>query len=438
MSVDKLQKKKWLILSHCYNMDGRAASQTITDRIPFLMDQGVKPIVLSAPTGRKESIFPHYQIFSPAPSGLKFEIRHVLKNHLGDTISMKITKFLITIFLLPFFFIEKLLIQLDSHWSWFLSASLYGILVIPRHRPELIYSTAGPSSTHYTGYILSKIFKLPWIAELHDPLIYDNEKRKWHKYFFNKHLEKLIFKSADKIIYFTKNAGSNAANRNHVGREKFVLIRPGASPAKSLNQKYYKQRKMHFGYFGSLSPKRNLKDIFKAFYKLSQEREDLSKIITLDIYGTTLDKVTSQALEKYSINEIITVHGRLEHDPSTGKTGRERVLEAMKRMDVLILVHGNNIVKCNEYIPSKLYDYMLVKRPILGLTHPDSELQHMMEQNGFLAVNSKNPTEIKTSIKCLIEQWEKTGMPDLEHASPLTVENAVRQLMEIRNNLIKN
>jgi len=431
------EKKKWLILAHCYNMDGRAASQTITDRIPFLMAQGVKPVVISAPTGKKDKRFPHYQIFSPAPSGLKFELRHILSNR-NTTFSSKIVKLLLTIILLPFFAMEKAVIQLDSHWSWFLSASLYGIFIIPRDRPELIYSTAGPSSTHYTGYILSKIFKLPWIAELHDPLIYDNEKQKWHKYFFHKNLEKLIFRNADKIIYFTNQAGANAEKRNPGFKDKLVIIRPGASPAEAWSQQYQKQEKMHFGYFGSLAEKRNLGDIFKAFYELFQEKPHLLKEISLNIYGTTLDKVSSQALNQYPIKEAVTVHGRLEHDPVTGKTGREQVLEAMKRMDVLILVHGNDIFRCNEYIPSKLYDYMLVQRPILGLTHPGSELEKMLEQNGFLSADSQDSDEIKIKINTLIEHWKSRGLPDLKQPSCLTVEVAVHELMEIRNSLIKH
>ena len=431
------RQKNWLILAHCYNMDGRAASQTITDRIPFLMDQGVTPIVMSAPTGRKEKNFPHYQIFSPAPSGIKFEMRHVGNNHFSNTISRKIAKLLLTMIILPFLLLEKAVIQLDSHWSWFLSASLWGMFIIPRHRPELIYSTAGPSSTHYTGYILSRIFKLPWIAELHDPLIYDNEQQKWHQYFFHKHLEKLIFRNADKIIYFSDNAAANARKRNPGTTDKRVVIRPGASPFENWTQHYQKQEKIHFGYFGSLASKRNLKDIFKAFHALLQENPGMSQQVAIDIYGTKLDPVTRQALARYPLDDIVTVHGRLEHDPITGKTGREQVLEAMKKMDVLILVHGNDIFRCNEYIPSKLYDYMLVQRPILGLTHPDSELQHILEQNGFLAADSQSSQEIKTKLYDLIEQWKHSGLPDLKQASPLTVEGAVRQLMEIRNSLIK-
>jgi hypothetical protein len=62
----------------------------------------------------------------------------------------------------------------------------------------------------------------------------------------------------------------------------------------------------------------------------------------------------------------------------------------------------------------------------------------MLEQNGFLSADCQNFQEIKTKIYKLIEQWEETGLPDLTQASPLTVEGAVRQLMEIRNDLLQS
>ena len=52
------EKKRWLILTHAFNMDGRAASLTITDKIPYLLEAGVEPIVFSAITGIKDQRFP--------------------------------------------------------------------------------------------------------------------------------------------------------------------------------------------------------------------------------------------------------------------------------------------------------------------------------------------------------------------------------------------
>ena len=46
-------KQVWLVLSHGFNMDGRAASQTITDKIPHLLKLGIEPVVVSAITGKK-------------------------------------------------------------------------------------------------------------------------------------------------------------------------------------------------------------------------------------------------------------------------------------------------------------------------------------------------------------------------------------------------
>lgn len=239
-------------------------------------------------------------------------------------------------------------------------------------------------------------------------------------------------------LFFTDQAGAKAMKRNPGFTDKLIVIRPGASPAENWTQTYQKQDKIHFGYFGSLASRRNLKKVFKAFHDLLQEEPDLSGLVAIDIYGTTLDPVTSQALDAYHLENIVTVHGRLEYDPQTGKTGREQVLEAMKRMDVLILVHGDDIFRCDEYIPSKLYDYMLVQRPILGLTHPGSELQTMLEDNGFFAADSQNEKQIKSTLVQLVAQWKKNGLPDCEHASPLTVKGAVNQLMEIRNAIVKD
>jgi hypothetical protein len=81
---------------------------------------------------------------------------------------------------------------------------------------------------------------------------------------------------------------------------------------------------------------------------------------------------------------------------------------------------------------------MLVQRPILGLTHPGSELQTMLENNGFFAADSQNEEEIKSILLQLISQWKNRGLPDCEKISPLTVKGAVNQLMKIRADIVKD
>lgn len=104
------KNERWLILSHAFNMDGRAASQTITDKIPFLLKKNIDPIIVSACTGKKDSLFPHYQIFPLGGAGLKFDLRHYLKGRLNKGIRYKILITLLSLTLTPFILVEKILL----------------------------------------------------------------------------------------------------------------------------------------------------------------------------------------------------------------------------------------------------------------------------------------------------------------------------------------
>lgn len=420
--------KRWFILAHCFNMDGRAASQTITDRLPFFMDKGVELVVLSAPTGRKDHRFPHYQILSPAPSGIRFEMRFIIKKISQNKSIQNILKAISGILCLPFYVVEKIFIQFDSQWSWFLSASVKGCMIINKHRPTLLYSSAGPPSTHLTAYILNRIYGIPWMAELHDPLILDDQKRRWHKYYFNRFVERVVCNHASVVVYFTNRALENA-NRRHPIRNWGIVVRPGANPPDFHDIPYQKTDKIHFGHFGSLDKQRNLAVMIQALHELIRQYPELSRRIALDVYGCQLDSESRKALREYPLEEVLIEHGRLEYDPETGKTGRQRVMEAMRRTDVLVVLHGGEGSVCHEYIPSKLYEYLLTGRPILGLVEVGTELEEFLLANKHLSVDRNDVSQVKKAIQSFIDTWNSSGLEDRQAVSLFTVEATVNTLI---------
>lgn len=422
------ERNRWFILAHCFNMDGRAASQTITDRLPYFMNRGVKFVVLSAPTGIKDTRFPHYQIISPAPSGIRFEMRFIIKNKVKNKLAQKILKAISAVLCAPFYFVEKVFLQFDSQWSWFLSASLKGSQLIKRYRPALLYSSAGPPTTHLTAYILHKIYGLPWMAELHDPLILDDQRPRWHKYYFNRFVERVICNNASIVVYFTNRALENA-NRRHPIKNKAIVVRPGADPPDFHDIHYTKTDKIHFGHFGSLDKTRNLEVFIRALYELIRQRPNLKSRIILDVYGCELDAVSRKALNKYPLGEILVEHGRLEYDPKTGKSGRQQVMEAMKSIDVLVVLHGGEGSVCYEYIPSKLYEYLLTGRPVLGLVETGTELEGFLIENNHTSVDKDDISEVKKAIEAYVYKWYTEGLNDNQVASPFTVEATVDKLM---------
>jgi len=346
----------------------------------------------------------------------------------------KLLKTFLTVVCFPFYIVEKTFIHLDSQWSWFLSASIKGYYLFKRYQPELIYTTAGPPSTHVAGYILHKLTRVPWLAEVHDPLIYDNEYPKWQNYWYKKWLEARIYNTADALIYFTERALKSAERRNHIRRNAYVL-RPGTAHPNHSQVSYEKQDKIHFGHFGSLAEGRNLSVFFRSLHELLNKNPSWRDKICLDIYGADLDPFSRASLSDYPLNGVLCEHGRLEYDPFTGKSGRQQVLEAMRRCDVLLLIHGTDIT-CEEYIPSKVYEYLLASRPILGCALRNSELGDILINNGHTLVDGNDVNEIKAAIRDFVTRWEFKGLPDQIAKSPLTVEQAVKTLMEITGRIV--
>jgi hypothetical protein len=137
-------EEEWLVLGHAFNMDGRAASHTITDKIPHLRALGVRPIVVSAVTGRRDAEVEHHQVLPLSPSALRFDLRHVLRRKLGKGMAYDVVLGLASLVLLPFYLVEKAFVRLEPHWSWGGAAYLRGA----RHKrappPPVLYSTRGP------------------------------------------------------------------------------------------------------------------------------------------------------------------------------------------------------------------------------------------------------------------------------------------------------
>lgn len=425
---------KWLILAYFFNNDGKAASQTITDRIPLLMESGIMPVALSSPLGLKDKRFPHARIFSLAPSGLQYELQYLLKRKKPLNLFRKALKALTAILLLPFYLVERLVIHLDSHWSWGPSAVIRGLGLLLRHSPKLIYSTAGPASTHLAGLILHTISGIPWIAEIHDPLVYDFDKgKKNQRYLFNLWLEKQICSHAGAVIYFTRHA-LESADRRHPIKGRKVVLRPGADPPVTPGVAYRKTGRIHFAHFGSLATTRNLAIVIEALHNLLGEHPEYREVVSLDIYGSGLDSISQKTLATFPLGPALTVHGRLEYDENTGKSGRQQVVEAMRQSDVLLILHGSGVI-CEEYIPSKVYEYLLLGRPILGLTPGTSELGRILLECGHTVADPDNAAAIQQHLLDFIEAWQRKGLDDVKATTDYTIEKTVTRLISLADEI---
>ena len=435
--------RNWLILSHCFNMDGRAASQTITDKLPYFIDSGINLYVLSAITGKKDTRFYHKQIISWGPSAFRFDFRHWFANRFERGFLYKIITTLISIILAPLILIEKSIWGFSSQWSWSLPAYFNGLKVIKNNNIDLIYSTGGAWSAHLAAYWLKRKTKISWIAEIHNPLVQrknklnyelkassksDEKKKYW--------LEKKICINANLVWWFTDGALEFAKKRNPnlgvEGNAKGLVIIPGATPPNI--EKHVNSTKHKFGdylnisHFGSLTNDRSLMDILKVLPTFFSKFPQSKKHIRFNIFGGYLDTKSRNWISKFGFTENVIEHGRLEFDLYRGLSGREQIAIEMQKSDILLLLHGNT-EWCREYIPSKLYDYFWTNRPIWGIIYENPQLAHLLNERNSYVSDIKNTNSIFENLKKIYYQWKEKTLP-FQNTPPITVKNAVKKIYD--------
>jgi len=418
--------RHWIILSHGFNMDGRAASLTITDKIPHLLEAGIQLTVLSAVTGQQDHRFRHLRILPWGPAGLRFDLRHMIALRWGRGLRYKLSTGLISLLLAPFNLIERTIVGLQSQWSWMPAAVFSAWLEIRRARPELIYTTGGAYSAHWAGYWIKKLTGVKWIAEIHDPMLFPGTIPATRNLQFQLKLEGMICREADLVWWFTEGALISAKQRHPELADKGRVVYPGAEPP-TVQADYVKGPKLIIGHFGSLSSVRSLKPFVDLFAELKKYAPDVAQDMEIHCYGGSVDAGGLDAIRSQGLDNYFVLHGRLENDSKTGLSGRERIQQRMHQCDALLLIHGTTM-DCAEYIPSKWYDYLWAKRPVLAFTHLNPSFMTMVLDRGGYAVEIEDQQASLYLLRLLHADWTGNLMraPTL---SPIGTKQAVDMIL---------
>jgi len=459
-------KPRWLILSHGFNMDGRAASQTITDKIPYFLDAGIELTVFSSITGIKDTRFTHQQFLAWGPAAFRFDFRHWIANQYGRGLLYKVLTRSVSILLAPFIALEKLLLGYSSQWSWSMPAYLHGRKLIQNKQVDLVYSTAGAWSAMLAGLWLKKTTGIYWMVEIHDPMVIRSSpedqgfaKPKNRDARMKQWLEMQICKHADLAWWFTDGAVHYAKirnpNLNAPGNAKGVMIIPGAEPpgakgainstaqqvVEKKEQKAEQKLRLEethshaygshlvISHFGSLAKDRSISTILNCLPNLFKQYPEARNTIQVHVYGAKIDALTEDAISKFGFTDLVIEHGRIEKDPVTGKSGRERIAERMQAADVLLLLHGND-EWCAEYIPSKMYEYFWMGRPIWAITHRNPQMNGLLAERNAYISTAGDEAAIDQALEQIWLDWQHKSLRPLTW-KPIGVDQAAQQILNL-------
>jgi hypothetical protein len=316
---------------------------------------------------------------------------------------------------------------------------------------DVVYSTAGAWSAQLAALWLKKSTGVFWMAEIHDPLVIrssaedlgfgvpsnrDARFRKW--------LETQICKHADVAWWFTDGAVHYAKlrnpNLNEPGNAKGVMVIPGAEPpGAAVEQQAHKtieQVQPHrygshlvISHFGSLAKNRSISTILHRLPSLFQKYPEARSVIQVHVYGAKVDSLTAEAITHHEFADLVIEHGRIEKDPVTGKSGRERIAERMQAADILLLLHGDD-AWCAEYIPSKMYEYFWMGRPIWAITHLNPQMNALLaERNAYISA-ADDATSIDQTLERIWLDWQQKNLMPLTF-EPIGVDQAAQKILQL-------
>lgn len=416
-SRDAGSSQHWLVVSYFANTEGLACSHHIDDRLELLQTLGVTVSLLTSCCVKKMQSNRHFRVCSLSPSGIRFELRQVLKRSSAYRPILKLIEGLALLPLYPFYWLEKLVLNIDTTWFWYPPAAIRGVLACLRSRPQVVYSTGGAISAHLVARFVSGLFGARWIAEFQDPLIHSYCARSKIEYRLVAWAERLICTTASRVVFLTEKARQKSANRTALA-ERGAVIYPGARRP-SYRETYQRSTTFNIVHVGSLGGSRNLCALMSAFLVLFQEQPVLQNVVRVHLYGS-LEKEILEQLQSFPFKEVFLIKG---------KVSRQQALSEMFAADLLLLIQNLDPIS-SETIPSKVYEYLHSGRPILGLVYDNEELSTLLADLGHLASSITDPTTVYDVILEAYSRWQRHGGQEPLH-SPYTTEAAVRQLIQL-------
>jgi O-antigen ligase len=419
LSLRSGDKKCWLILSYRANIEGSACSQHIDDRLPFFPEQGIEPVLLTGPVGERSTTWLHFRTCSLAPSGIRFEVRHFLRKHLQTRWQFKVVETIILLPIFPLYLLEKIIINLESEWSWFFLASLRGFFFSSRYKPEVIYSTGGSASAHVAAMLINKWTGIRWLAETQDPLVHDHDwQRSKMVLRIYKVLEKAICRRAHCFIFLVRAAMEHTGQRVE-GHCRSGVIYPGSIPSFFQPDLYKRGEYLRFAHFGSLAGTRNLVVFFQALQQVLTSGKLKREQVRIDVYGS-FDGESEHEMKRLQMEDLVICHGPI---------ARKEALRVMQQVDCLLLIQNVIFFSC-ETIPSKVYEYLLSGRPIIGLLYHNEELEAMLSESGHFTASADDVQSVATAIGQVVNASEIIDFSVNRATNTWTVAGAVRQLVQ--------
>lgn len=245
----------------------------------------------------------------------------------------------------------------DRMAGW-LSPALNAAIRVCEANPDIaVYTTSAPYTAHLIGLQLKQRFNLPWIADFRDEWSqnpYSSFPAKCQR-FRHRQAERRVLNGADLVLTVTDKISTGLRELAPRSRALFQVIPNGFDPDDFLGLTPEPNSYFTITHVGTLNQERGI-----LLQPLIQQLGGLIKTGRLPGGAVKLKLVGQGNYRDINFPESVLVE-------TLPYVSHHEALQIMSGSDLLILAEPNPAA-----FTGKIFEYLALKRPILGLVHPQS------------------------------------------------------------------
>ncbi len=428
--------KKVLIISYYFPPSGGPGVQRVLKFVKYLREFGWEPFILTVENGAFPNIdeslvdeipkdihivrtrtinpFGMYAKFSGVQQSKAASVGLITEQKI--TFREKIGRWIRANIFIP-----------DARVGWYPYAIRTGKRYIRENNIDVILSSGPPHSVHLTGLKLSRKTGIPWIADFRDPwtdISFFNDLpmlgfvQRLHNRFERKVLQRA---SAVTVVSpsWKELLKSKTANR-------YDVIYNGYDEDDFKDLKIRETEKFIISYVGNLYGSRDPEKFWEALNHLINEKR-LSNI-NVRLIGN-VDATVLASISKNGLDEFVSIIPYLQYKEALARMAESSLL--------LLLIEQWDAAA--GMIPGKLYEYLAVKRPVLGIGPPHGDAAQILDEcNAGKMFTWKDRDAISLFIENSYKQWRESGNIRVKNSTTVQTfsrKNQTAKLAELLNRI---
>lgn len=295
----------------------------------------------------------------------------------------------------------------EREFFWLLPAVFAGKRLMRNQRFDIIYTRACCHTNNIVGLMLKRGSGLPWVAHFSDPWV-DNpfHKRNYRQDKVCRRLEEAVIREADAVVFITDETLNLVMSKYPAEWCRKAIVIPhgyDADHANTIKSIQFRGNRFRIVYTGAFYGTRSPEWLFYALQKLINRHIPISDFEIVFV-GPVIRKYLEMS-QQLGLNGIVTFTGPLKFSES---------LDQAASADLLLVIDAPNETK-SVFLPSKLVDYLMFGKPILGLTPQQGASANLLKKLNCHVITPDDVDGIAEILEKFLIKWKTVGLSVSEH-----------------------